>query len=918
MKKKSILIKLLLFYCILEIFVLSQFSQMQASMVRSKQGKKKVIRKPKKKRQSNRNRRVFRAVMVAGGKILAMPLSKDNTIVDKKNTILKMLVEGLRELKANKDTMNFAFQKLIRKLVNQESDKEGIIFNTTGDLIDKKTNVIILTKAEIDALDIMEEIKKQPISDVIKNVGDEIIAKTQGDLSKNVTGDIVDLENKVVVSSTEINKVIEEAGKTENAEISRDSINMLFKPATEKLPSVDQAIIEKKITEETTQANKKVEMQLEARKELLENKEVRVPITGLDLFRYNIAINNNNFIELLLKAMKFFRPFNDGIIDIFGILYEYFPDLFISKDDEYLYEGVVVLKKFIKDDDKKYSKIIENTDKYFKELRTITGLKEKDSIDNALSLINDNLSEKNKLSQVNDFIKKKSTISDIITSIASEVNSITFDEKMMQILFYIYAMHLYVLQNNNDKEFEKYINDFIILLIEALKIESTAKELFKFQSFNQLNYTALGIDNAKLLVIFDNEASSNVNHNEWILSHNTEFDLILLWNIIDAILLNKELIIKDEILHDNLKKIIYKKVEIKEDEIEKARRVLWEDIEKQYTENNISIMKNFVENSNSIILKNVLYQTKDMKIYIKNYVKELLKTENTFEESMKCFPLMRLINIYELITNLKELKPEDRKNINLYTAYFNVSEEKYKNQLFKKLFEVSIGVKKIEEEGKKIEERAFSLDLVKTYVDGFEKYKNYNNENDNIIELINIIANIINLDEYFIQCIDEVNNALQNEKKDDLKKKLTGMNLLYNKLQNTNKLFLAYLQEIFKVLQLRRKNIANFDKDAVKIVKEIIWKNVLVLGVTLATGGVMTFIGPENIVKGVGNAASWGVKTIFNATVDYPKVAGTIAGIGALALLARRIFNTSIDEHKGQTGQKVIALEAVNQLEGLK
>jgi hypothetical protein len=885
MEKKNIF-----FYLLLLFFSFNIAGSQITSKNKTSQKKKKT---KKKKRPTKRQKRGMRKIINRYETSIQKPISNTNPLEKKKSEITSLLANILNNTPRSKNDR----ERIVTAITSEKFNIKGISLDNNGNIIDTQTQTIILTKDEITKIDVNKEITKEAIKEISEKKIDIIITKSEGNL-KNDKGNIINSVGEIIVSAEKINEAI-----AINAENTRENaLASILQPAVDYLQQqgVNNSTIEE-IKNETANIAKEVKNQLKESENLFsdinldeENKESNIN----NDFILNLDLNNENISELIINSIKYFQPFNDGIIDIFGIMYTFNNQNFTDeKNDNILFNNVIVLKKFALENNQTYKEIKTNIENYWsaiKEWQETTRI----SINNNNNSELTDIFEKNQKSNDSNSIQSTG-IENIIHKISTQIENESFNKKLKTILLYMYGLIVYCetqLKNQSNKTKQNFFTIFVTQLLQKTKIKEAGNIIFQDPIFNKLTHSNIKISFENIKKYFTKKSKEE---NElYSLMQNTEFNLLLLFNIIitlkpteknftDLSLEKYFTAITDE------QNTYEKMIETAEKNIVTSKKLLIEKITTMYTSKNISIINSYLENNdpnskNMINSKNVNILIPHVKAFGSESKKEYLEFDI----------LQRYTNIIVSIQYINKGFKVNKNYINIYDIDFKTQPNTYTNQLFSELLAPIKSLEPAEKEGPEGEVKIkYSIEKAIKYLDKIEAYKNYNNENDNILELINIIINTINLGNYFKKHLDDITKASQNISEASM----TIITKINNYFIDTNSLFLQYLESIYNVITLKRKYIKNFDRTASAKVKSEFLQASIVPAILGAIGTTGYLIGADNLLAGAGHVMNAGgnvLEYIGSSIANNPKMALIFAGLSGLGIWGYNKYNQRKQEHK--------------------
>ncbi len=879
--------RIIFFYLMLFGFVFNNNVLFSAPRVKNK----KNFRGRRRKKNQNRTSKLkvnLQAIVENKKNIIDNPISEKNTIEDKKQVIKDILSIFIKEI----DFKDFNYDIIIKKSIESDKLKAGYKLNLNGDIVDAQNNdIIIFLKSDIYSY--LESLKLQEnnVKKLVNNVEISLIAASNNSLKRDEKGNIINNNNEIIVASSAIKDAVYEATEKSVSSLNEDldsyrrikkDIIKVLEPA---MKSLDGAGYLEEEIDTLVYKNMKEKKILTNKFNNQNNNLFSGKLILLDDFE------EKSILDLLIKSIIFFSSFNDGIIDVFALLYQFNSNDFIITNENYFYKNKVVFKSFVLEDGNMYAKIKNNIDGFVNSLLVLKDIK--------------NLSAEMKemLFKINEDINNSSS---------------SLDQKLKVILLYIYGIILSF--KNIDENITAKKQDVLKIFIKSFlsnkfildNINMVLKEsIFNKSKIKNINYN-------DLMNIFDIKFydKHDKSLDDILLTYNTEFQFILLCSIIynilysnDFINLEKELNLFDNTMLEinTVLNQIYN--ESSQNNIDKKKDVLMNYIKKNYAVGNAVIIKSFLLQHDTDTKKIIFNEEK--KIYMR-YVEQL---RSDSKNSIKnCFPFNRLINIYETVSAIeKNKRSEENINSNIYTIYFNLSKKEYSNQLFKilldgeDLYPKKVDSNENDEDNKKEAEVENKFDislLVSNYIDDIEKYQYYTNENNDIIVLINLILNTINIKNYF--------EALAISDQDD------QIKLIYEVLKNTNNYFLEYLQEIFNVLKNDRKTIKKLDKNSYKKLMDKLynfaWNSDNAIGLSKAalatigatTAGVFAAFGPEKVISVTGNTVYTIGEKLFDIVKSNPKAATIFAALTGGGWAVKKAYDHAVSSIKNKkvNGQK--------------
>lgn len=901
MKKKFIF-----FYIILILFSLNIDSSQIKSNNKKNNRKSKGLKK--KKKPTKRQKRRINQYLQQHANSIKNPISVDNPVEKKKNEIKILLAKILNATPKNTNDR----ERITQAITAENFSIKGISLDANGNILDTATQAIILRKDEIEAIDINKEITKEGIKEIAEKTKKNIIDKSEGNLKEN-NGNIVDKDSNIIISVDKINEAIEK--NTENKDVK--ALADVFQPAITFLEGkgVSSAVIEK-MKSETDTIPEQVKNNLE---------EIKNPFSEINLddseknskinndFIFEFDFNDENILHIIINAINYFKPFNDGIIDIFGIIYTFNTKDFTKvSDDNILFDNICVLKEFALKDNQIYTEIKTHIEKYWTVIKESQEKKES-LINNDASLALTDVFEKNSKSNGTNSIQN-AAIEDIINNINTQIEKFPFDKKLKTILLYMYGLIVYCetgLTNQKASTKKDFFTIFINQLLEKTKIREEGNIIFADQIFNKLTRSNISVSYQNIKTYLTNKSLLQSSQNDLcFLMQNSEFNLLLLFNIINTLKPTEKNFNGIE-LKKHLSGIINeqnnyeKNIEKEEKNILQIKDQLIKEINGKYTEKNIKAIANYLNNYDNNFQN--MINNKKVKIHIPYF--KTFDTKNSKQEYLNFDILHRYINIDLSIKAIskKPITIIKQDYINIYDIDFKTDPIKYTNQLFKKLLTPVESIYLAEKEGEEVKTLfKYSSAEAIDYLNKIEAYKNYNNENDNIVELINIIINSINLDYYFNKNLSDIKNTKIDQQS------LENITKIHEYFINTNKIFLEYLNSIYNVITLKRNYIKNLDKTASQKALSDLLKTAIAPAIISAAGATTYLIGPENLSAGVGHVIDAGAASgrfLGDVIYNNPKTALIFGSLAAAGLVTWNWFNKREQQHKdGNIGKSAIII----------
>jgi hypothetical protein len=895
--------KIIFFYTILILFFLNtDSSQIKSNNKKNKRSSKITRKKRPTKKQKKRMNRIFNRFASS----ISNPISVDYTLEKKKDEIKALLANILNSTPRNTNDR----ERITQAITNQNFSIKGISLDTNGNIIDSEKKIIILTKDEIAAIDINKEITKDGLTEIAEKTKKNIIEKSNGALKEN-NGNIVDENDTIIIAAEKIKEAIEK--NTEN----KDSATLkdIFQPAINFLESkgVEQSII-KEIKLETLNIHQKIK---DTFTETIPEKTEKTPELNND-FIFRFDFDNENISNIIINSIKYFKPFNDGIIDIFGILYTFDDKDFSEKmNDDILFNDICVLKKFALNDNQTYKEIKKNIESYWEAIKESLAKKEF-SINNDSSNNLDNLFGSDTKNPTTNTIQNTAT-ENIINKINGHIEKFSFDEKLRTILLYMYGLIVYCdtqLADEANTTKKDFFTIFINQLIEKTKIREEGIRIFADQIFKKLTRSNISFSYQDIKQYLTNKSllESEAKNQLCLLMQNSEFNLLLLFNIINTLKPIENhfngIKLKDNLIPIlNEQKDYEKKIAYAEKKLLEIKTKLTKNIKDQYPQNNIKVINNYLNADSNA--KNTI-NNKEVQIFIPYFKAYNAKTSK--QEYLNFDILRRYNNILLSIQEIKRSQIKLESNyINIYDIDFKTQPNKYTNQLFQKLLQPIEIIDSAEKEGEENTIKTYDVNNAINYINEIEKYKNYNNENSNILELINMIINTINLDYYFKKHLSDINTVKQNAEDQKLNTKFETINKIHNYFIETNNLFLEYLNSIYNLIKLKRNYIQNFDKTASqKAISEFLQKSIT--PAIISAAGITTYlIGIDNWAAGAQHLIDAGTasgKFLGDLISNNPKTALIFASLAGVGTLAYNWLNRRTQQYKdGHAEKTLIKLE---------
>jgi hypothetical protein len=838
-----------------------------------------VIKKPEMPIEDKKES--FKKLIIETYKVLLESKAFEKDI--NKKGILKQIIEHIVGQKTFNGSLKLTEKQDI-VIVNIKKTSEDQQLNTSTTNTNTSTTdtgeqeVILLTSKEIDDL---------PIFDIITQIGQvndfkkQIIAESNNSLIEDKAGNIVDKNEKVIIKREDIKK-LENSIIKNNTIDNRELLKDAFKPAVKAIEEatgkaitfsqLDQMITETKI-----------------------NKEIYNKIN----YEFNIDFkNSNDWLDILINSILFFKQFNDGLLDIFGILYQISNHGFSENSDSISYNGVVVLKKFVVEN-VEHKRIKDNIKKYFQEISNLKKIREQIEKEKRLTIED----PEKKKSIFDKIIAKNTELLDIQDKIYIKIEKLTFDQKLFEILLYMYAMIMEINSNTelglNDEDSKFYFGLFFESLLKKIDINNAAKICFNTKPFSfisQENFKDfLSIDNINNM--FKNKDveidDKLIVTNELIIQNNTEFNLLLLFSIVSNLIKNP--IIKDikQSITDIINNIIMNQkkneVGILNSELEEAKKELIDSI-------------NFPDLGSISESMNYLYKiVNGFEIFIDNsdkvYIPIVKDINQTDQNILKSFPMVRDIQAFKTLLilcfieknkNFDEKISEFSKNINWYNSYINKNGN---NDLFHMIYTLNIKndtAKDLNvEEPKKLDIESIKKELedkIKNYLIKLEQLQYHNNELSDIIKLMSYVINAINLKFYIKNLLILKNQKISEEAKDII--------LI---LSNINEKYINFLKSIFNIMAKKRKDINNLTKSAYDGISGYAIATALL---SVGAAGLIGVFGAPVIAVGVGLVAAGGVLVgAYHAVGNaYNYLAGSIKGMWNAPPKEIKIDNTVLSE----------------------